>query len=299
MTTKNLHLVLCALAIFGLGGLVADPAVAETRTPAFSDDPEAVKSRLENVRKLVTTSSGARRIIEGGNPAAKAKRADAEVHLRSAEEAYSRGDMKGAQADLQRATEEMFEAIREVGTGKAGVDKLKRDFDNKAKSVDVLLNAIERVADEKGGRSDVQQRASAIRQRARAAQSTADQGDLVAARKQLDGVYEDAKHELEKLREGETLVRTLEFASAEEEYHYELDRNDTHQMLLKVLVEERETNPGMQKLIDNYHGKSTQLRTQAEAEAGRGAFDLAVKSLEEATKFLQRAIRSAGVYIPG
>ena len=282
---------ICCVAIGNAG--------AESRTPAFSADPDAVKSRLENVRKLVNTSSGARRIIEGSDQAAKAKRSDAELRLRAAEDAYAGSDMLQAQTELQRATEEMFAAIRMVGTGQAGVDKRVRDFANKAKSVDVLLNAVERVAQEKGDRSDAQQRAAEIRRRAQAAQDLADRGEVQGARAQLDVVYEDAKLELERLREGETLVRTLQFANAEEEYHYELDRNDTHQMLLKVLVAERETAAGTRKLIDNYRDESTRLRAQAEAEAGRGAFDLAVKSLEQATKFLQRAIRSAGVYIPG
>ena len=97
--------------------ITAGSAGAESRTPAFSADPDSVKSRLENVRRLVNTSSGARRIIEGNDPAAKAKRGDAELHLKAAEDAYAGRDMLQAQTELQRATEEMFAAIRLVGTG--------------------------------------------------------------------------------------------------------------------------------------------------------------------------------------
>jgi len=279
----------------GLGGAAA----AEKRTPEFSAAPEAVASRLDNVRRLVKTSSGARRIEASSNTAAKAKRAAAQSHLDAAEAAFKRGDMAATQNALQRATEEMFAAVRTIGTGKSGVDKQKRDFDNKEDSVNVLLNAVERVATEKGGMSAVQQRAAKIRKRAMAARALEDQGKLAQARSELDAVYEEAKLELEKLREGETLVRTLEFASDEEEYHYELDRNDTHQMLLKVLTSESKSNSGKQKLIDGFVGKSQALRQQAESEANAGAYNKAVDRLEAATKYLQRAIRSAGVYIPG
>ncbi|MCB1792682.1 MAG: hypothetical protein KDJ24_20400, partial [Gammaproteobacteria bacterium] len=172
-------------------------------------------------------------------------------------------------------------------------------FDNKAASVDVLLNAIERVAKEKGGKQAVLDRAQAIRQQAASAQKMAAGGDIQSARKQLDTTYEQAKLELEKLREGETLVRTLDFASPEEEYRYELDRNDTHKMLLTVLLSDKDKSPGMQKLIDGYVEKSGDLRQQAEQAAARGAFKKGVQDLEEATRYLQRAIRSAGVYIPG
>jgi tetratricopeptide (TPR) repeat protein len=297
MRTSNL-LVLVLTTALALPGFSGD-ATAEKRTPEFSATPEAVQSRLENVRRLVTTSSGARRIESSSNAAAKAKRAAAQNHLDEAESAFKRGDMAATQNSLQRATEEMFAAVRTIGTGKAGVDKKKRDFDDKEESVNVLLNAIERVADEKGGMSAVQQRAKQIRKGALAARALEDQGKLAEARRKLDAVYEEAKLELEKLREGETLVRTLEFASDEEEYHYELDRNETHQMLLKVLTSKSTGNPGKQQLIDGYVDKSQALRQQAESEASAGAYDKAVKLLEEATKYLQRAIRSAGVFIPG
>ena len=288
-------LILIALSSWTATGIV----VAESRTPAFSSDPAAVKSRLDNVRRLVTTSSGARRIIEGSDDKAKTLRGKAESHLDAAEIAYDKGNMDATQSELELATEQMFSAVRHIGTGKEGVDKRVRDFDNKAKSVDVLLNAIDRVATEKGGKADVKRRAALIRDRARSAQSLADKRELVAARELLDRVYEEAKNELEQLREGDTLVRTLEFASAEEEYHYELDRNDTHQMLLKVLISDQAKRPGAQQLIDRYSDQSKQLRAQAESEAAQGAFERAVKSLEQATQYLQRAIRSAGVYIPG
>jgi len=284
-----------ALALLGL--CVA--ATAEKRAPEFANTPEAVKSRLENVSRLVKTSSGARRIEDSGNTVAKEKRAAAQRTLDEAEAVFRRGDMAATQNALQRATEEFFAAVRMIGTGKSGADKQKRDFDNKEESVNVLLNAVERVATEKGGMSAVQQRAAQIRKRAVAARALEDQGKLAEARRQLDAVYEEAKLEVEKLREGETLVRTLEFANDEEEYHYELDRNDTHKMLLQVLTSESKSHSGKQKLIDGFVGKSRTLRQQAESEASAGAYDKAVDRLEEATMYLQRAIRSAGIYIPG
>ena len=289
--------VISLAAIIGAGAHAV--LAAETKTPAFSSDPAAIQSRLENVRRLVTNSSGAKRIIESGNREAAATRAEAEKHLYEAEKAVARKDYAAAKKALQEATESMFVAVRVIGTGKDGVEKQKRDFDNKAASVDVLLNAIERVAKEKGGKQAVLDRAQAIRQQAASAQKMAAGGDIQSARKQLDTTYEQAKLELEKLREGETLVRTLDFASPEEEYRYELDRNDTHKMLLTVLLSDKDKSPGMQKLIDGYVEKSGDLRQQAEQAAARGAFKKGVQDLEEATRYLQRAIRSAGVYIPG
>lgn len=288
------------IVLIGVLGLVLHVSAAEDRrAPSFSSDPSAVKSRLENVRRLVTSSSGARRVIEGSDMAAKSLRNEAELALRTAEKAFAAGQIEQTQEALQQATEKMFSAIRSVGTGKDGVDKQERDFRHKAESVDVLLTAIERIASEKGGRAGVLANARSVRAEVASAQTLADRGDFTRARQQLDESYETAKLELEKLREGETLVRSLSFASPREEYDYEIDRNETHRMLLKVLTSDTEKHAGMQKLIDNYVDRSAVLRRKADHEAGKGAYAEAVRTLEESTRYLQRAIRSAGVYIPG
>ena len=87
------------------------------------------------------------------------------------------------------------------------------------------------------------------------------------ARKLLDSGYDIAKVELEKLRGGDTLVRSLNFANPEEEYEYELDRNDTHRMLVTVLLEEKRGKKGVDKMVKKFMGKAEVLRKQAEAQA--------------------------------
>ena len=299
MKAKTSVYLLTTLLMTGIGGGVIAIAHAEVKAPAFSDDSASVKSRLENVQRLVSSSSGAQRVKNSRNPAAKANQEEAQQHLSKAEKAYQNGNMSLAHDELQHATEAMFLAIRGVGTGKEGVDKKNRDFGARYESVDALLTAIVRVAKEKGGMQSVERRATELRHQAKLAKQLAGEGKVEQARMSLDTVYEDTKNELENLREGETLVRTLEFASAEEEYRYELDRNDTHQMLVKVLLEGRVKKPGTRRQVDGFVAKANVLRTQAESEAGTGAYDRAVETLERATKELQRAIRSAGVYIPG
>ena len=109
-----------------------------------------------------------------------------------------------------------------------------------------------------------------------------------------------AKAAISSLRSGDTLVRSLNFATKAEEYHYEIDRNDTHLMLIKVLVDEkRATNPQLDQQVQKYLNKSQELRAGAETAAAKKDYEQAVKLLEESTTELVRAIRNAGVYIPG
>jgi endonuclease III len=104
---------------------------------------------------------------------------------------------------------------------------------------------------------------------------------------------------IEKLRGGDTLIRSLHFANKEEEYRYEVDRNDTHRMLIKVLLKEKMEQAAVQRRVNPSLKKADELRAKAEKQAAQGKYEDAVRTLEDSTKELVRAIRSAGIYIPG
>jgi len=67
-------------------------------------------------------------------------------------------------------------------------------------------------------------------------------------------------------------------------------------MLVKVLVDEQKTSGEM---IRNFLSKSHELRLKADEAATQKNYDKAVSLLEESTAELVRAIRNAGIYIPG
>jgi hypothetical protein len=123
----------------------------------------------------------------------------------------------------------------------------------------------------------------------------ADAGQLDRARGKLDQAYLAAKAGIGDLREGDTLVRTLKFESKEEEYRYELDRNDTHQMLVKVLMGEQTGEANVKAGL----GQAATLRKKAEQQAGNKDYEGAIKTLEDSTRELVKVIRAAGIYIPG
>ena len=127
------------------------------------------------------------------------------------------------------------------------------------------------------------------------AQAFAVRGELAAATGALERAYLVAKAAIGSMRSGDTLVRSLDFASKEEEYRYELDRNDTHRMLLTMLV----ADPAKAERAKAGAARAQSLRDAALGRAGAGAWAEAVGLLEESTRELVRAIRGAGVYIPG
>jgi hypothetical protein len=267
--------------------------------PQRLDDPDAVESRLENLQRLLGKSASTKRIEESDNDEAKRLKAEAEEHVKAAGTLLQDGQTLKASEQLQLATDKMFTAIRAAGAGQVGEEKKRHDFNDRFESTNVLVLALERIAEEKGQQQRYAGEIRAIRAKMDLAQRRADKGDMVAARSDIDGAYEEAKAAVEGLRQGDTLVRSLNFANKEEEYRYELDRNDTHQMLVKVLLEDRALDARAQEAVDQRVKTASGLRKKAEKEAASGDFGAAVTTLEAATKELVRAIRSAGVYIPG
>ena len=94
-------------------------------------------------------------------------------------------------------------------------------------------------------------------------------------------------------------MRSLQFESKEEEYLYEIDRYDTYRMLIGLLVDGQSKSEAMKSKISDFVAQAGLLRTQAEEYAAQDAHEQAIELLEQSTRQLVRAIRSAGIYIPG
>lgn len=290
----------------------ADAAPAATAAPAAPaaegapraartvEDKEQLERRLNSVSTLIEKSSAAKQIEASGNAEAQAQRAKARELRQQAEEAYKGGKFSDATRMLDQAAKMMFEGVRLAAPEQVGAEKKQRDFDNRMESVKALLAAQKRIAAEKKLGAKGTETSNKIESQMREAATLAAAGKVDEGRKLLDQVYLTTKVAIEGMRDGDTLVRSLQFSTKEEEYHYEVDRNDTHHMLVKVLLDEkRANNPGLEGMVQKYLDQAAVLRKNAEGQAAKKDFDGAVKTMEDSTKELVRAIRGAGVYIPG
>lgn len=293
--------LLIATALFAAVGtaLAQAPAAdsAASRLAAAKPDRETLQFNVESVGKLLTSSSAARQIEASRAPEALSRRDKAlELH-RAALAALDGGDLVKASALLTEVRSVFFDAVRLAAPEEVSAKKLENDYKSRLESVKALLSAYQRVANEKGSAArGVNETVAQIEKSVAEAAKQAQGGRYREGRAELDRAYLVAKAGISGLRSGDTLVRSLNFANKEEEYHYEIDRNNTHQMLMKVLLEEKKA---ADDLIRGYVAKSQELRAQAEAAAAKRDYDGAVRLLEDSTTELVRAIRNAGVYIPG
>jgi len=269
-------------------GASAQPAAAEAAV-----DRSRLEQRLAAVETLLENSSAARQVEASGDAGARQKRDSAREIYRQARAAFESGQYTRTAELLPQASARMFEAVRASAPGEVTAPKARRDFQARLDSVNSLHAAFRRVAAEKRGVAGVAETSRDIDNLIRDAQRLAGEGDIDAGRAALDRAYLITKAAVSSLRGGDTLVRSLHFATKEEEYRYELDRNDTHQMLVRVLTDGKPRTAEQQSAV----AKAAQLRARADAAKADPA--AGVMLLEESTRELIRAIRGAGVFIPG
>ncbi len=276
--------------------LFAGSLLALACTLAIAEDREALERRLSSVATLIEASSAARQIESSGVAAAREKRDNARLIHREAAATLKAGDAAGATKLLDQAAREMMNGARLAKPEEVQGQKDKRDFDARLDSARALLAAQQRITTEKGNPAEAREATQRIEQSIAQADKLAAAGQWSQARPIVDRAYLTARVSIEQMRRGDTLVRSLTFASKREEYAYEVDRNDTHRMLVNlVLADKRDAATMLQPLID----KAAVLRKDADAQAQRGDHEGAIKTIEDSTRELVRAVRAGGIYIPG
>lgn len=265
-------------------------------TAAMAQDPAQVERRLQSVATLIESSSAAKQIESSGVSAAREKRDNARLVHREAAAALAAGDAAGAARLLDQAAREMMGGARLAKPEQVAGEKSRRDYEARLDSVRALLAAQQRITQEKGAPKEAADAARSIAAQVADAERLAAAGRTDDAKTVVDRAYLTARVSIESLRRGDTLVRSLNFATPREEYDYEVDRNETHRMLVQVVLADRKD---MAPLVQPFVDKAATLRADAEAQAKRGEHGAAIGTLEASTKELVRAIRAGGLYIPG
>lgn len=265
-------------------------------TVAEGGNADPIARRLAMVHTLLYDSSAAKQVENKGAEPALAKRREA---IRLYESAAAGGDIETRRAQLNQAVALLYEAVGLVGNSGNGDEKAQRDFANRKSSLDALLAAHERIMDEKGKSQLHTLLLAEIEEDSNAAEALLSEGNVAEARVHLDKAYEVTMLSVEHAREGETLTRQLKFDTPKDEYVYELDRNDTHRMLVTVLLKEKLESERTRKRVAGFLEAAEMYRETALEHADAGRFQDAIGALELSTNELVKVIRGAGVYIPG
>jgi hypothetical protein len=122
--------------------------------------------------------------------------------------------------------------------------------------------------------------------------------EIKAASKALERTYGRIVDLVSEVQRGRTLMVSRVFETAQEEYEYELGRNDSYDLLLQIaLAEKGDDQPGFAALSARLTAESEKLREQAEQQAAAGDYPDAISLMESATERLLVALRASGLIV--
>jgi len=275
------------------GGLVAAALLVLLAMPAFALAAHAYdfEARMETVTALV---EAAQRLDESRGMT-KALETIASVQQDAAAE-FRAGRVDDAYARLDQAYVLVRTVVRELTSRTRVVAPMlapepaptSRDarYDTLEKSVAALREAYHAIHREQGlADTPIEPQIDGLVARAGKARAA---GQPDAALRDLKAAYTLLQEEIVRLRGGQTLA----------EYDYEVDRHDTHLLLVEMLLDREREDPRQAARIREAIDASMRMHWVAHRHAAAGEYHAAVVRLEQASDALIVLIRSYGYDLP-
>lgn len=287
------------ISVRKLGSLVALILLVSMPCTVWSESDQRRQGAEQKLRLVETllNSPKTRLVQNGDNIEAKAQVAKAGQLVESARRAL-------AASDLDRAVSDLDLSLRTLS---AATSRVEKDGDNhnlsaqRARYAELLeqlrsyrgslAEAARDARSAAGANAAIQKLDAAVAQ----AEKHATGGNYPNANKLLGEAYLAAVTSLSTLRSGETVLLSLKFDSAAEEYAYEEKRNQSHEMMVDMMIAEGKADGGKRASVERFLEEHRTLRVQAEKEAKAGNHASAIKTMEQATGQLIRALQFMGV----
>ncbi len=280
---------------------LAQPAILPSRGTRPEQpvlDSAQLERRMAGVGFLLEKSSAARQIEASGDAGARERRARALERYRQAQAAFKAEDLAGTARLLSEASALIIEGARLAAPAQVTGEKERSEFEARLASVKALLAADLRIVAEKHAAPEAEAGRTVENMIAEATQLAA-AGKLADGRALLDRAYLVAKAAVSSMRSGDTLTRSVHFANKQEEYEYEIERNNTHRTLVESLLADKRGAQAAEGAVQASVQTAVRLRGEAERGAAAGDYPAAIEQLEQSTRELLHAIRGLGIFVPG
>ncbi len=161
-------------------------------------------------------------------------------------------------------------------------------------SLKALSSALGRIGKEKqreGYTDPILIKAKILQQ---AAQTMIQQQQLSEAHHKLHLAMDVIKTAIATLRNQETLIRSLNFASPKDEYIYEKERYQGYVKLVDLLIKHKAN-----KTTVELRQQAKIITSAAAQQAKQQHYQEALETQEQSNNLMVRALRHSGIYIPG
>ncbi len=260
---------------------------------------EGVKSSLIMNENLLTKSSLVRNMKKVNLPQVSESLDKALAFHKQALDKLSNGDLKGAIKARDESLKQLMIASRLAHQLSGFAEKkAKTRYEKKLKSVQGLLNAHQRIT-ELNSNTDIELKLQkTITPLMEESKQYASHEKFKEALASLTKAYLVIAESIKSQRSGQTLIRSLDFATEEEAYEYELGRYENYQMLVNMMIDERKAFKRDAR-TKPFFDEANRYHEQAKRFVAKGQYGEAAKFIEQASKTLVNLLRDSGVHIPG
>ncbi len=288
--------VLRVAALFVLCALMGHAAWAQQQGRSNSETERLLSQKAMMLQVYLASKKVSDALRSGDAKNAEiVKRARAELAEGAA--ALEKGDLKLAEERLNGGLRQVSTLVLQQGTEAENPAVKKSKFKSRRSQITSFLRALETGSDETS-LSPWTGRLAVARDRLKQADDLFGKNKFSEAYNELVSIYEDVVVIVSEARRSQSVVYRLNFLTPADEYNYELSRNKSYEILVDIAIAEKQKSAkALRPYIRQLVGKSQGLRKQAETEAANGDHVAAIKTLENATSHLVRALNSAGIMV--
>jgi hypothetical protein len=283
---SNVCSVLIAIMLMYCGS-----AYAETDTERFN----ALYNKVKLLGWLVNDSPVSKRIENSEDAEAKQQLKRSQDMWQQAREHSEKSEFELAEVHISEGLKLMTRLSRKVKDQDREKQARIKLYKQVKEHVDMFVSAFDRIAVEKGednvrGMLDRNELETVMSR----AETAFDDGELAMANHlmrqaadMVDTALSDARHE-------DVLLHELNFESLEEEYEYEVSRNESYVVLIDLMQKKTARSQSSASYVKTLIEANTKLRQQADEHASYGQLEQGIAILEKGTDKLSRALRVSG-----
>ncbi len=275
------------------GIYAAEDAASSVDSVEVQKKKKGTLNKLNLLEYILTRSNRAKEVRASGNDKAIAILRAASEHCEMAKSLLDEGEFDKSNLEIQKSFQNISVAFRMVVDKKKETEVAREQYDllySRVKNFSDLFNQLP--ADKIKGILDADKLNMLIKKAESIDQKNQPKQALVPLSEAAD-MLEQA---LSDARKDETVIYALEFLTPEDEYNYELQRNDNYTLLINMIMdagppENRKKLPLIRMLVN----KNEELVVEADNLFKNGAVDEAIILLEKGNKTLVRALRLGGL----
>lgn len=288
-------------SLIGAGAMLAAmSAIGQGGAGGDADKRQIVEQKAQLVQRILADSPASARIEGSGNQEARAHLAEARAKYALGNDLFARGEIGASEGAFNDAMWLIGKARQLVpSTARRTVEHRTR-YQQLTSSVETMLGAAQRHLGRAGGTRgspagvDIEQAIRLFEE----AKALAGAERFEDANRNLLGAERALVSGLRLVLGNATLDYTPRFDTLTDEWNFEADRFASLQQLVPLALSELKPAREAQQEVDRHVRRGLGLREAAGREAARREWEAALKSVREASEWMQRALLAAGLVTP-